>query len=213
VTSITLCCNFNNVSLAYTELHAVHFFVSVDMSEHIRTALEGTMETPELDLAALSDAQIATIALNVGEATFHSLYVSGVTAGPNGPDALHMRVGSVVDDTFIQWGERTVNTGSQFAINTKGKAETAATYRMNSDDAATVYGNDIPEGPGRWTGGVYVSVRTKLNDGTQIIFNPNVAACSGVQGELDRVVAAAIGNTTASLVSLRKKAQTTSSTV
>lgn len=171
------------------------------------------METPELDLAVLSDTQIATIALNVGEATFHSLYISGVTAGPNGPDALHMRVGSVVDGSFIQWGERTVNAGGQFAVNTEGKAETAATYRMNSDDAAAVHGDDIPEGPGRWTGGVYVSVRTKLNDGTLVTLNPNVAACSGVQGELDRVVSAAIGNTAASLVSLRKKAQLASGTV
>ncbi len=165
------------------------------------------MGTPELDLAALSDRQIATIALNVGEATFNSLYVSGVTAGPKGPDALHMRVGSVVDGMFIQWGERTVNAGSEFAVNTVGKAGTAATYGMNSDDAAAQYGDAIPEGPGRWTGGVYVAVRTKFDDDTQTALDPNVAACSGVQGEFDRVVSAAIGNTAASLVSLREKAR------
>lgn len=165
------------------------------------------METPELDLAALSDGQIATIALNVGEATFHSLYVSGVTTGPNGPDALHMRVGSVTGNTFVEWGERTVGNGSQFAVNTVGKAGTAATYGMNSDDAAAAYGDVIPEGPGRWTGGVFVSVRTKFDDDTQAALDPNVAACSGVQGELDRVVSAAIGNTAASLVSLREKAR------
>jgi hypothetical protein len=165
------------------------------------------MGTPELDLAALSDKQIATIALNVGEATFHSLYVSGVTAGPNGPDALHMRVGAVVDDTFVEWGERTVGNGSEFAVNTVGKAGTASKYHMNSDAAATKYGNAIPEGPGRWTGGVYVAVTTKLNDTAWVMLDPNVAACSGVQGEFDRVVSAAIGNTAASLVSLREKAK------
>lgn len=158
-----------------------------------------------LDIARLSDAQIATIALNVGEATFNSLYVSGVTSGPNGPDALHMRVGAVVDGTFVQWGERTVGNGSAFAVNTEGKANTAATYRMNSDDAFVQHGEAIPEGPQRWTGGVFVSVQTKLSDDTWVALDPNVAACSGVQGELDRVVSAAIGNTAASLVSLREK--------
>ncbi|HSW77666.1 MAG TPA: hypothetical protein VLG36_02615 [Candidatus Chromulinivoraceae bacterium] len=166
------------------------------------------MNESALNLAVLSDTQIATIALNVGEATFHALYVSGVTAGPNGPDALHMRVGTVVDGLFVQWGERTVGDGEAFAVNTVGKANTAAAYRMNSDDAFAQYGEAIPEGPGRWTGGVYVSVSTKLDNDSRTSLDPNVAACSGVQGELDRVVSAAIGNTAASLVSLREKERT-----
>lgn len=167
------------------------------------------MSKPKLELAHLSDAQIATISLDAGAAVFSSLVSFGVTTGPNGPDALHMRVGAAVHGTFVQWGERTIGNGDAFTINTDGKAETATVYEMNSDDAFAEYGDDIPEGPQRWTGGVFVQVQTKLDDNTVVELDPNVAAASGVQGEIDRTVSATVANVAASLVSLREKARYT----
>ena len=178
-------------------------------SEYLpKQPLEGIMGQPDVDLGEyLVDEWIAKLALDAGEAVFNVLYGAGITAGPKVPDALHMRVGTVVNGEFVQWGERTIGDGNEFSVNTEGKAMTAAAYGMNSDEAFARYGDSIPDGPQRWTGGVFVSVHTKFDDGIQVMLDPNVAACSGVQGEIDRAVSAAIGNVAASLLALREKAR------
>ena len=143
------------------------------------TALE-----PKVNYAVLSDSDITTIGLDAAEATFRRDVAAGLTNG----DSLIITVGFVKDGDWYELGRRGFGPhAEQFASNVDpatGKLATALQYRLESVAAYELRGDSIPEGPQRYTGGVYYVARVRTTDQgwmTRVF----AGAASGVQGHLD----------------------------
>jgi hypothetical protein len=149
---------------------------------------------------------IAEDALGTGEVTFGHRAALGATNGPDGPNSLHMRAGTIdpvllsVDrgSPFIQWAERTLDGGARFAGITRNKAWTAAEFGMDTDVAVRKHGDEIPDHDDgrRYTGGVCYRAEFKHDGQTYKL--SIVVACSGVKGTDDRMVSYTIALTIAS---------------
>ena len=165
-----------------------------------------------LRLARLTDAEIAANALDVAAAAFMVLVRKDLTIGANGDDgALHIRVGRSINGEFVQWDERTLGNGAEFAANTggDGKAGTVAEFGTDSAAAFREYGEEVgPDGPRRWRGGKFVDVTVDYDEDTvPEVLDPTVATASGVQGDFDEVPAAAGGQALAGQICQREKAR------
>jgi len=168
-------------------------------------------------LATLTDEDSAGIAIEAGWALYLALVEAGVTSS----HSLHSRVGRSVNREFVQDDEGAYSmAGEEFAANTgaTGKAGTAAAELVNSDAAFRKYGEELPTGPSRWTGGVVDDSPLKFkkeeelpsDNPANIIWgdqDPSVAANSGDFGEIDRAVSAGMASTHHSLRALRPAAR------
>jgi hypothetical protein len=143
-----------------------------------------TQLRPMFDFAQMSDRDIADAGLDAAEAAFLRDVKIGVTNG----DSLIMTVGWVQDGTWIELGRRGIGPDAdQFGANidpVNGKLATALVYGTESVAAYQLHGEHIPEGPQRYTGGVYYVARAKTADRGWLmrIF---AGAGSGVQGHID----------------------------
>ena len=166
---------------------------------------EGTIKR----LARLTNGEIAQIGLNAAEAAFLSLVDDKVVIGANGDaNALHIRVGVVWEKGFLEWAQRTLANGEEFAKNTgsDGKAGTAAKFGMDSFAAFLKHGDAVgPEGPRRWRGAKHVPTVVDLKDGSVVDLLGSIGSTSGAQGPIDEVASAAGGQAVAALRILREQ--------
>lgn len=149
--------------------------------------------------------EIAEAALLTGKAAFEQRVSVDATSGPEGPDALHMRAGTIDharqggnSSPFVQWTECTLEGGARFAGITRNKAWTAAEYGMDTDVAVRRHGDEIPDDDDgrRYTGGVCYRAEFEYDGQTYRL--DIVVACSGVAGTDDRMVSYTIALTIAS---------------
>lgn len=139
----------------------------------------------QVDYAKIGDAEIAAYGLAAAKATFDRDVADGLTNG----DSLIITLG-VVDDR--QW-RSLVRDGfgpdsAQFAGNIDadtGKLATALRRHLDSITAYATFGDGIPEGPQRFTGGVYYVGRAKTVE-RGWMFRIFAGAADGVQGHFSQ---------------------------
>jgi len=140
---------------------------------------------PRVNFAVLGDTDIAEMGLDAAEASFRRDVSVGLTNG----DSLIISVGYVEDGNWYELGRRGFGPhAEEFAANVDpgtGKLATALEYGMDSVAAYNEYGNDVPEGPQRYTGGVYYLARVKT-DRQGWVCRTFAGAASGVQGHFDQ---------------------------
>lgn len=154
-----------------------------------------------VNFAILTPAQMAGKALNVGKATHAAL----VTDSLADCDSLHMRLTTreTIDNKTTDWvlnGVLIINGGAQYSLNTVGKTATSTHFLLDSDDATREFGpsrvapdsDDYEKDPRTWTGAVHRQKTIKIGGKTYLI--EAVAACCGVQGELNSVVSGVIAD-------------------
>lgn len=137
------------------------------------------------EFANLTDEKMFCLALDAGEVYFKHM----VEAGHLNGDSLATRCG-VIDKG--EWFETVRGyfgpDAAEFFKNigpVDGKLNTVIEYRMNSGDAVALFGDQIPDGPRSWTGGVYHVARA--NTVARGVLTRIIAvAGSGVQGVFDQ---------------------------
>jgi hypothetical protein len=143
-----------------------------------------TSMEPRVIFANLNDRGIAELGLDAAEAAFQRDVQLGLTNG----DSLIITVGAEDDGPWQELGRRAIGPDAeQFAANIDpdtGKLATALNFEMNSVDAYAQYRGHVPEGPQRYTGGVYYAARVKTAD-RGWLSRTFAGAASGVQGHLD----------------------------
>ena len=139
-----------------------------------------------IDYGALTDEQITDIGLDAAAVAFANDVVAGLTNG----DSLILVVGIKTLNGWTEWGRRSFGPdAAQFEINVdseQGKLATSLQFGKDSVHAFQNYGDQIPKGPQRYTGGVYHVARAETKRGWHsMVF---AGAASGVQGHLDMAV-------------------------
>lgn len=139
---------------------------------------------PQVDFANLTDEKIAQHGLDAGQAAFERDMAVGFTNG----DSLAMVVGEASVGLWHELGRREIGPDAgRFFENidyTDGKLATALTYQTESVAALEAHDNDIPDGPQRYTGGVYYTARV-LTQEHGWMRRDFAGAASGVQGHFD----------------------------
>ena len=142
---------------------------------------------PIVDFKNLTDEAIANYGMDAGAALFAWLVSKGLVNG----DSLALQVGCL-DDEAIWWqfGRRFIGDDAHTFVGNigsgDGKLAAALKYEKDSVEVYQIHGDVIPEGPMRYTGGVYFVGRVKTAKGwMERIF---AGAASGVQGHFDQAV-------------------------
>ncbi len=141
---------------------------------------------PRVEYGTLSDEDIAIIGLDAAEAAFLHDVEAGLTNG----DSLILVVGTVGNtaSTWQELGRRGIGPNFEKFVGyvdpITGKLAMVLMRGENSDQVYEEFGDRVPEGPQRWTGGVYYaqSVQTVDEGWTGRNF---AGAASGVQGYFD----------------------------
>lgn len=141
--------------------------------------------TPTVNYKTMTDKDMAEKALAVTQAAFEAAIAEGLLSG----DSLAIQVGAEDDfGHFEMIAQKFFGPDAeQFLANTDvntGKLATVLRYNQDSIEAVQEHGDEIPEGPQSWTGGVCYEARVFVpGDGwlTRIFY----AAASGVQGHFD----------------------------
>jgi hypothetical protein len=142
--------------------------------------------TPKVDFASLSLIEMAQIALNAAEAAFKDAQAQGLVTD----DSLAISIWMVSEVESEELRRRLIGADAEKFVENidpeTGKLATVLTYLMDSCVAYEAYGNEIPEGPQRWTGGAYLLARVQTaKKGWR--HQGFACAASGVQGKFDAV--------------------------
>jgi len=131
-----------------------------------------------------------------------------VAAGFTNGDSLVMVVG-VVDPSWRELDYREIGPdAAEFRKNidyANGKLATALFYQTESVAALEAHGDDIPEGPQRYTGGVHYTARVLTQERGWMKRN-FAGAASGVQGHFDMRATYAALTTMGALWALKMQA-------
>jgi hypothetical protein len=173
-------------------------------------------EVDSFDYAHATDDQLGELALDAGELAFRLFVALGMASR----DCAHLRVGnrdrSQPDGIHPteRW-QRSVNPShwtDDYDKYSLGKLITAGVTGMNSDVAGRTAGVQVPKAGLNWNGGVnHLAVATDRNEdyspGPVLAEFESDGSMSGVQGSIDKIVAAFMAYAHAELRVLRYKAQ------
>lgn len=143
-----------------------------------------TTLAPKVNFAELSDEEIARRGLAAAKVAFKYDVEEGYANG----DSLVIVVGALTGLEWVELGRDYFGPDAEeFAVNVDadtGKLATTLQFGMESIVAYQLHGAAIPEGPQRFTGGVYYVARVKTADNGWML-RIFAGAASGVQGHFD----------------------------